>query len=230
MLDFLGMFYFKSETDLAEKIVAYLEDLQWEVYQEVMVSTGVADIVATQSRLVWIIEVKRSLSLSVMAQATARRREAHLVSVAVPSARWSDGRHYAMRVLRADGIGTILADTNGAKEYFAPALNRSAHGAAVELRNTLCDEQKTFSRAGAANGRYWSPFTRTCGAVLELVKAEPGLSLKELMTRIEHHYASEASARSSMSHWIQAGKVPGVEARREDRYLRIYEKEKERED
>ena len=97
---------FKSEVKLAEKVIEYLQDLKWEVYQEVTIHGQIADIVAIQNGLIWIIECKKSLSLDVIAQAEHWTHYANYVSVAVPKTyRNNNGRQFAYKVLKQYGIG-----------------------------------------------------------------------------------------------------------------------------
>ena len=60
-----------KETVLAEKVIAWLEDYGWDVYQEVQIFPAgeVCDIVAVQNRIVWAIETKTTFCLAVIAQA-----------------------------------------------------------------------------------------------------------------------------------------------------------------
>ena len=69
-----------TEADLGEKLILWLERNGWEVYQEVQFRGygGIADIVAVRNKpggsgdkIMWIIELKKSLSLKVMEQAAA---------------------------------------------------------------------------------------------------------------------------------------------------------------
>jgi hypothetical protein len=46
--------------------------------------------------------------------------------------------------------------------------------------------------------------------------------LRDLIQNIKHHYASRSGATQCVSYWAQAGKVPGVECRRDGKYLRFY--------
>ena len=82
-----------KETDLAKSVIAWLQDLKWEVYQEVQVfSYGpIADIVATFGAITWVVETKISFSLKVMSQAEQWTPFSNLVSVAVPTGRFKDG-------------------------------------------------------------------------------------------------------------------------------------------
>jgi hypothetical protein len=87
----------------------------------------------------------------------------------------------------------------------------------------LDEGHKTHAKAGApcAKGR-WSPFRKTADALAEVVKKTPGICLSEAMKQIDHHYSSDACARSSMATWAKAGKVPGVKAVRQGKILALY--------
>jgi hypothetical protein len=51
---------FKTEAELAEAVVAWLCDMGWTVYKEVLIqkSGKIADIVAVKDSEVWIVESK----------------------------------------------------------------------------------------------------------------------------------------------------------------------------
>lgn len=223
----------QTETDLAEPVIAYLEDMKWEVYQEVEPKRygDVADIVAVQNGRVWVIELKKTLSLEVIAQADEWRPVAHYVSIATPVSyrrRITKGARLAEHILCWKGIGWFKVaepikgwyESEFARQKRVPSLNRKA--LAYKILDSLCEEQKTFAKAGNAEGKRWTPFQNTCKQVLATVAHSPGICMKDLVDAISHHYASDAGARANLSQWIQAGVVKGVEARKEGRYLRIY--------
>lgn len=81
----------------------------------------------------------------------------------------------------------------------------------VALAAELQPEHKTHAKAGAigAGGR-WTPFRNTCEQLARIVRSQPGVTLKAAVDELKHHYASDAGARSSLAHWIERGKVPGV--------------------
>lgn len=193
---------FKSETELARHIVAFLTEHGWEVYAEVQLVDrgGVADIVATQGRLVWIIECKTSFGLAVIEQAARWRGRANFISVAVPGSRSGFGTE----VLRAFGIGMLTVGYEGAQEWLAPRLNRRA--ATERLRKALVPEQKTYVEPGTNSGRRWSPWARTRDAVETYVATHPGVTMKEMLQKVETHYGSTSTARSCLYAWIRAGK------------------------
>ncbi|MEW6614016.1 MAG: MmcB family DNA repair protein [Thermodesulfobacteriota bacterium] len=98
-----------SEVEIAKVVIGWLQDLRWEVYQEVQIGAcgPIADIVAVQDKLLWIIEVKRSLGLSVIGQALHWKTFCHYVSVAVPYKRWTKEHDTAVYFMKRDGIGLL---------------------------------------------------------------------------------------------------------------------------
>lgn len=197
-----------SEADLAAVVVRWLEALGADVYQEVECAGGVADIVAKVRAELWIVETKVSWSLALIRQAMERRRNAHRVFIAAPTSR---NMHDCARVCGELGIG-VLDVYVGSEEYssvreVAPSLRWNRRP--VALAALLQPEHKTHARAGTNGGR-WTPFRSTCEQVARAVARSPGITLKELVDNVEHHYASPSSARGSIAHWILKGKIAGV--------------------
>lgn len=205
-----------AETDIGRVVVTYLEALGATVFQEVDVSGGVADIVARVRAEIWIVEVKASLSLALLIQALDRRRLAHRVFLAAPPSR--NARDVA-GICDEIGVGLWLVSVGDGTNYGPPHVREAVHGRRwntrpVALAATLRPEHQTYAMAGAVGGGgRWTPFRGTCEALAEVVRSEPGITLKAAIGGIQHHYRSAASARSSIAHWIQHGKVPGVELR-----------------
>lgn len=214
----------RSEVEVARDVIAYFRDLRWDVFQEVQIGHSQArpDIVATLGNLVAIVEVKCSLSLSVMAQAEnwVRRGRAHFVWVAAPCAARTTGSELAERVCEMVGAGCLGVPENGNVWVKRQApLHRRAK---TEWTKLLCDEHRTFAEAGSSGG-YWSPFKATCRRVVRFASEHPeGAPLRALVSGIEHHYASAASARNSLREWIRAGHLEGVELRIEKGKALVY--------
>lgn len=192
-----------AEIDLAKWIIAYLTDLHWEVFQEVVGCSGRADIVARQGSLVWIIETKTTLGLPVIEQAKGWINHANLVSVGTPHI----PGQFTEEICRMFGIGIITAYNNEQiREILRPKLNRKPCG----IPKTY-EEQKTYAEAGTNGGGYFTPFKRTCNMINSVLAMNPGgIPLKELISRIDHHYKSNSTARNCLRTWISEGKVPGV--------------------
>jgi hypothetical protein len=208
------------EQAVAEVVVAWLEALGADVYQEVTVSGGVADIVARVGAELWIVEVKTSLSLALIVQAMERRRLAHRVFVAAPHTR--NLRDVEM-LCRDLGIGMMVVTTGDFdSSWNQPKVairceSRRWNRRPVLLSSKLVAEHKTHAKAGAigAGGR-WTPFRNTCERLAEQVRRKPGMTLKEAIAHVEHHYASAAGARSSLAKWIEKGVVAGVQLVKEN--------------
>lgn len=200
-----------SEQDLAAQVVAWLVDSRWVVYQEVACGSCVADIVATQGSLLWVVECKKALSLAVMEQARHWRGCGHLISVATPRAsRRAAGRGFAEWALEQAGIGTIVAGGNFVNEETNARFNRKP-SRLDWMRSALREQQKTYAPAGSAHGGHWTPFKETCDSIRRKLQAEGApMRLKDLIDSIHTHYRSPSTARACLRHWIEQGKVDGV--------------------
>lgn len=215
------------ETILAELVIKWLESQKWDVYQEVQIETygKIADIIAVLGNLVWIIECKKSLSLSVMEQAYRWSRYANFVSVAVERRRGSSSRRFAEHVLSTFGIGMLTVDLgrpmgNSISEIIRPALNRK--GLTARIKEKLLPIHKTFAKAGNSDGLRWTPFQQTSISIRHEVKKHPGITMTELMDKIHHHYSAESTARSCIAQWAQKGVIKGVGVKRDGRLMRLY--------
>ena len=212
-----------TEQDLAGRVVAYLQDLQWEVYQEVQIITQstIADIVAVQGPQVWVVECKTTFGFKVCGQAFDWKGAANRVSVAVPYRRWS---RFEEKVLRFAGIGALTVPELGmgeVREALAPELVRKPP-LRDRLIGRLTEAQKTFAPAGNAEGRRWTPFQQTCLDLARHVAHNPGCLLKDAVDSIQTHYASVSTARSCLRIWIDEGKVRGVRMEKDGRKLRLF--------
>ncbi len=211
-----------AEAELATVVVAWLEALGADVYQEVeLVRRGIrADIVARVRAELWIVETKTSVSLALIEQAMERRRFAHRIYIAAPVTRARAGHALCAEL----GIGmlgvTVAGGVDAASKYDQPQVrevcaSRRWNARPVALAAKLRPEHKTHARAGAPTGGHWSPFRATCEALTSRVAlaGSSGVSIKEAVDGIEHHYRSNAGARSSLVTWIREGKIPSVAIR-----------------
>lgn len=208
-----------NEQSVAELVVAWLERLGADVYEEVTVRGGVADIVARVHAEIWIVEVKTSLSLALVVQAYERRRLCHRVYIAAP---YSRNARDVGELCKALGIGllTVKLGEHGWEqsryEYGQPKVeqevdSRRWNKRPVDLASKLQPEHKTHAKAGAigAGGR-WTPWRNTIEQLARIVRATPGIRLKDAVAEISHHYASNSGARASLAKWTRDGVVPGV--------------------
>lgn len=201
-----------AETDVAAPVVKFLQENQWEVFQEVRYGgpgDPVADIVARQlsqnghTSLLWVVEVKTSLSFTLLSQAVHWTKHANYVSIAVPPTKRSyRERDLIQWILKYHGIGKF--DMHG------PTTHAPFHRVQTnDWSKYLNERQKTECAAGSRSG-YWTPFKETCENVKLYVSNHPGCCMKELIDNVQSHYKKASTARSSLRMWIEAGKVPGV--------------------
>jgi hypothetical protein len=228
-----------KETDVAAAVVRWLTDDGWDVYQEVALGPGepILDIVARRGPVLWIVECKAALSLVLLDQAARSIGLAHMIAVAARSSgvdRTRYRHHFTTKALDSLGIGRfVVREVNTGYDgerhcptykleadlVLRPALSRRI--VTDFLSRRLNQKQRDYAPAGNAEGRRWSPFQDTCEGVRRYVREHPRCTLKDCMDAVNHHYHTKGSARSSMSHWIRAGKVKGVRAERDGRFLRL---------
>jgi hypothetical protein len=206
---------YRTEEDLAAVVVAWLEAMGADVYQEVeIVSRGIrADIVAKVRAEIWIIETKTSVSLALIEQAMERRRYAHRVYIAAPAYKARAG----VSLCRELGIGVLDVrlgdpgstwDLPGVRELVP---SRRWNSRPVKLAAKLRPEHKTSARAGAPTGGHWTPFRDTIRKLEAKVRAAgaEGITIKDAIAT-KNHYASAAGARSSLATWVRDGRLAGV--------------------
>lgn len=165
------------------------------------------------------------MSLDLLGQASGWLPHAHYVSVAIPRVRYATA---AREYLRWKGIGVFLISEPSTwvkdpadlvRDEIGPEIHRRCSSA---LRAAVRPEHKTFAPAGTSGGGGFTPYKATCAEVLRVAKASPGLTMREIVAQIRHHYQTPASAHGALVRWIEAGKVPGVEIRRDGKVGRIY--------
>jgi len=215
--------FFDTEAEMAKLVLEWLSQGGWDVYPEVSDGGGTsrADLVAVRGPLLWVVECKLSLGLSVVAQADRWQGKAHFVSVATPPAKATDSRRFLETVMAERGIGWIAAyPLEGRQSIWDrwrvqhAAFNRRA--STGHLRGLLSIGHKAYS-AGAQRG-FYTPFRATCDALIEVVSKHPdGIAVKAAIDAIDHHYASDKSARQSLIGWVKAGKLKGIKVHREGR-------------
>ena len=219
-----------KETDLARKVIEWLDDQKWDCYQEVQVFPGgsIADIVAKQGPVCWVIETKMTLSLAVIGQAYEWLPWANYVSVAVPAGKRRIG--FAARILKTYGIGLLKVNqyeydldwSSPVSEVEHPAFRRHTGNARSYALNALNDGHKTYAEAGNNKGRHWSPFKETCLQIHRYVSLNEGCSLKDILNNVKYHYATPASARSCIPRWAEAGTIDRIKVVKEQGQWRFY--------
>lgn len=223
--------HWTSEAELAAVVTAWLDQMGYETYAEVAEGRGAgrrADIVAVRGPITMIVETKTTLSLSLLEQCARWLGAANYVIACCPFTRnsWA-ASDYAR--LRGFGLwlvsGVYGEDVSSARvdEVRAPRLWRHIH---APVRRLLRPEHRRHAPSGSAGGGYYTPFRATCDRLRELVRRHPGVTLKDAMNQIEHHYVSIQSARSCLPGRIREGLVPGVVIKEDGRRLLLFPEEK----
>ena len=215
-----------SEIDLCKKLIIYLEAQGWTIYQEVPLSCGTCDIIATKKispfvTLAWIIEAKKSFSFDVIAQANERKNSAHYVSIFTPHRKSKASKWLVVDFLKYLGIGYIELNYNNIdiKELIPPKLNRKANY--KKTLASLDEKHKTFCPAGSPSPKTWTPFKAFCESIENEVKKSPGILLKDLISKINHKYSSQAGAIASIKFYSKEG-IMKIKIIKENKKLRAY--------
>jgi hypothetical protein len=219
-----------TEVELAAKVIAWLRDMGWEIYQEVQLHEHGgkrADIVAKRGRLLWVVECKLQFGVAVLEQARRWLHQANYVSVACGGSRSNEVLdHYcALTGIGRISVPSLKVDYESVymvpriQSEREPALRRAVEG---RLLKALREEHKTWAPAGNADSLRWSPFQATCKALADAVKRAPGVSVKDAIAGLEHHYRCESTARACLLKWAETGSVPGVYVRRDGRKVSFW--------
>lgn len=216
-----------TEQELAKHIIEWLEERDWEVYQEV--SSGdlcpVADIVAVRNGLTWIIETKTTYGLAVINQAChwLSRFSANYISVAVLKTKKRKGAA-SWYFHKEKGIGLMQVDSGGyVSPSHEPKLIRVKKESMNNIKNMICEQHKHYAEAGAKGGGYYTPFKETVRQIEKYVKMHPGTTIKEMVEYVGgFHYASNNSAKNCISKYIREGVIKTIETRQDGRKQRLY--------
>lgn len=219
-----------TEIELAKKLILWLQDQQWDIYQEVSLGYGqpTADIVALRNGMTWVIETKMNISLALMEQAHKYIWLSNYVSIAIPAnPYWKSGlrkrqkgQNFADLILQHFGIGKLTVGENDIREIVAPRLRRVHQ--ILNIKSYLVSMQKTHAPAGNAEKRKWTPFQETVNNIIDYVRLHPGATLKEVINSIDHHYASSVTAKTYIAQWIHKGIIKNLEIEKKGKLNRLY--------
>lgn len=177
-----------KESDLGAQLALWLERQDWSVYPEAQLKTRGprADIIATQSPLVWCIEIKQTVSLQLLEQAYRWLELGALqVSIAVPEiTRRKAGKHYwHSRVvddfLRQHGIGLLFIGEN-ISQPIKPKIHRYNYERSKRIIEHLDPRMKAYTPGNTAEAGYSSASSRVLEDALATIHKYPGISLTQL--------------------------------------------------
>jgi hypothetical protein len=202
--------------EVARPVVAHFSALG-ETFPEVVVYAygSRADLVCRRrDGSLDVVEVKRGPCARLLRQVQCWERSADRIWAAYQAprrgaagARWADK-------FRSAGVGVLeVGDDRRVFVRAEPADRAPDPYWRRRLADALSPLHRDFAEAGNAESRYLSAFRVTCANLLDMVRANPGITMKTAVACISHHYTSEKVARSSLLAWIRAKKVPGVVTR-----------------
>lgn len=208
-----------SEKELALHVIDWLIADGWEVFQEVQCNVygRRADIYARRNGITCAIETKTTFNFKVIEQARDWTNRAHYAYVAVPFGR---DMRFPADICKSLGIGVITVNTRQPSAEFRVTVYSPASLHRRATLPELYEEQKTWASAGSKGEKYYTPFKATVDRLTRLVVQQPGVTMRDAIRQIQHHYASDKSAIGALVQWIRAGKVKGL--RVDGRPLRLY--------
>ena len=201
-----------KESELAEKIIYYLEGKGYTSYKEVsMRGKGgnarsdcyfVKEINGEIETIA--VETKMSMTLKVIEQSDRWKKHANQVYVCVPTVGrkgWKS-RRFAIKMCKALGIGVFEFGANGIKESNIEIINEKAK------MPPLYEEQKN-SVAGNDSGKFFTAFKNTVNELNKFMNGKTQYLYSDLVKEIKHHYKTDTSAKSSLKKMIERNVIEG---------------------
>ena len=195
-----------KEAELAELIINHFENKGYESYKEVVspknsrrtdcyfVKRENGEIVETI-----VLETKMTFSLKVLEQCFKWKSMANFCYIGIPKSKRKDfklrrfGYDICKKYLK---IGVIEVDINGyVHEIFGSERNDKPQ------LPKLYEEQKD-SIAGNDNGEYFTAFKNTLNLIHKYMEDKDKVLYNTLIKEIEHHYASDNSAKQSLKEYV----------------------------
>jgi len=213
-----------SEIEIAEVLVKHFHDSGFIVFQEVEYSRDwkrpTADLVIEGKGMkgksgLEIIEVKRSMTMSVLAQAIRWRHIVSRISIAIPDIRikYPD---VIDPVLDRYGIGLYRVRMNsGLSRDPEVKVDRAPESRAAQweanFRSGICDLHRDFAKAGNPDGKRVTAWTVTVQNLIDYVFENGRTPIRSALKMISHHYSSNTVARASITRQIRRGDIPDLQ-------------------
>lgn len=219
----------EKESELADAFIPWIESSGWDVYQEVQFHHlgQVADLVLRRNNTIWVVEMKMSLSLDLLAQADGWSYYSNYTSVVIPdrkSLRKTCAASFAKGIMRDRGIGLIVIGKGFDESYLVeeqihPSLRRKKHSKEWDF---LHEGYKVSGKAGNANGDRWTAFRQTCWNLWSYLSRNPGATLDQIIKEVAHHYHTTSTAKQCLLKWINRRVIRGVRVDESHRPYRFY--------
>jgi hypothetical protein len=229
-----------KETELGEQIIEWLEQNrpEWDIFQEIRPSkyagSPVADIVCINKEddSVWIIELKKNLTLDVVRQAC--QWDVDYRSIAVIGAKRQTAKYnrrwwYGNLKHKFD-VGSLELDSYGnVREIHKPPDRPERFvGLGTARIIELCRSGVTegLSQAGNSEGGYWTPYKESIKKVKKYIQENPGCGAGDIIKALgKLHYANEHSARTNLVKNLKDVEISWCLIKKKGTYLTFYFKE-----
>jgi hypothetical protein len=194
-----------QEQDLFDPIKGWLEEKGYEVYAEVEMPFGRADVVGKNHPAYCVVEMKTSLNLEVISQAIRWRGLFHYIYIAIPR-RKRRVPSFANKILHDNRIGLLEVDGDYVRTAVPARYNRPYYPYSKKVNNYLYEEQKTWVKGGSNGGGYVTPYKITMSRIKEYLKRERywynGIkkedggwrTINEILEYCETHYQNPKSS------------------------------------
>lgn len=203
----------QSEKDWAKKLVDWLIADHWEVFQEVRIGgmgSHIVDIIAKQGVVYWAIEVKKSLSMALLAQGRRNLRYFHYSSVAIPHRKrkpYTGDDHslrFAIDVLRMMGIGLLSIGDFGSIEVLVPPklLRKNHKFFKTYFQDFITDKHRYFVEAGGNRGGYFTPYKEQIQVIRNIVKKYPNCTADLIMKKLSEQVVMMPT-RAAVMQWLR---------------------------
>lgn len=217
-----------KESDLAEKIINYLENKGWISYKEVSVK-GKGGGIRSDSYFVkkhndeivetMALETKMSFSLKVIEQAEKWLTYANRSYICIPSPKRATRKtlSFGLKVCKKMNIGVFEVNmtTGIIKELNSPTIDKNT-------KIPPLYEQQRESVAGNDKSEYITAFKITIINMNEYMKDKEMIELKELLANIKHHYKTISSAMNAIQKMVNRKIIKGYEIKKEDKKIILF--------
>ena len=197
------------------------------MYQEVPCGSGVADILAVLDKKIWVVELKKSLSLQLLDQAIYRCARVHYVSIGIPIRNYDiERKNFAVRtILDHYGIGVFMVGVSGGLfEKRSPRLNENPFSYDLHKTFKALHPKMKLNNAGSVPGNNWTPWKEWKKNVEKIVAENPGITPKEMVVKLKSiaPYTKPENAANAAVYYARNGLIERVDVVKKSNRLHLY--------
>ncbi|HXH55224.1 MAG TPA: hypothetical protein VNK03_05735 [Gammaproteobacteria bacterium] len=194
------------EKHMGGNLIKWISEEGWECFPEVQLRTRGprADLIATKNQLLWAVEIKLSLNMTVIEQALRWKQLGALytsVAVLAPMRKYHNKfnfyTEFVDRVFRNEGLGLFLINRKdmSVQEAITPRLFRYNFSKSKFLMEQLDERMKSYAAGSSSKEGYSSPFRRTIENAINFIAISKKCSIEELTNNIKTHFRIRTKAK-----------------------------------